>query len=100
MDALFSLFTPANLATAIVAMNFIAFTAFGLDKAKAAAGKRRISEADLLLLALIGGTPGAYAARAAFRHKTRKQPFSARLHGIAALQIALVTAWAVWSFAG
>ena len=40
-------------------------------------------------LVLIGGTPGAYAGRALFRHKTRKQPFSARLHTIAVFQIVL-----------
>jgi uncharacterized membrane protein YsdA (DUF1294 family) len=77
-DPLALILTPANLSTAIVAVNFLAFAAFGLDKAKAEAGKRRIPEADLLTLALLGGTPGAYAGRALFRHKTRKQPFSAR----------------------
>ena len=45
---------------------------------------------------MLGGTPGAYAGRAAFRHKTRKQPFSARLHGIAMAQafgVALLGGW-------
>jgi uncharacterized membrane protein YsdA (DUF1294 family) len=72
-------FTLANLATAFIAMNFLAFAAFGIDKAKAEAGRRRISEGTLLMLALLGGSPGAYAGRAAFRHKTRKQPFSSEL---------------------
>ena len=27
-----SLLTPANLSTALIAMNFVAFTTFGLDK--------------------------------------------------------------------
>ena len=53
-----------------------------------------MAESTLLLLALIGGTLGAYAGRAAFRHKTRKQPFYAQLHTIAALQMAGLTAWA------
>ncbi|ODS99888.1 MAG: hypothetical protein ABS49_07085 [Erythrobacter sp. SCN 62-14] len=34
-----------------------------------------------------GGIGGAYAGRALFRHKTRKQPFSAQLHLIACAQL-------------
>lgn len=53
----------------------------------AAAQAWRISEAKPLSLAFIGGSPGAYAGRRLFRHKTRKQPFSKKLHMIAALQL-------------
>jgi uncharacterized membrane protein YsdA (DUF1294 family) len=67
-------------------MNFLAFAAFGLDKAKAEAGRWRVQESTLLWLALLGESPGAYAGRAAFRHKTRKQPFCRNLHAIALLQ--------------
>lgn len=71
----------------LIAINFVAFAAFGLDKSFAESGARRISEATLLQLALVGGTPGAYAGRQLFRHKTRKQSFSARLHGTLILQL-------------
>jgi len=87
---LFALATPANIATALIAINFLAFAAFGLDKARAESGAWRISETTLLNLAMIGGTPGAYAGRALFRHKTRKQPFCSRLHAIAVIQIAII----------
>ena len=43
-----SLLTPANAATAIVAMNFLSFSAFGIDKWKAETGRWRTSEATLL----------------------------------------------------
>jgi uncharacterized membrane protein YsdA (DUF1294 family) len=56
------------------------------DKRRARAGAWRISEASLLGMALIGGTPGAFLARAWFRHKTRKHPFSTVLFFIAAIQ--------------
>ena len=80
------LVTPANLFTALIAVNFAAFAAFGIDKARAERGEWRIAEGTLLLLALLGGTGGAYAGRALFRHKTRKEPFSSQLHQIAGLQ--------------
>ena len=92
--------TPANIATAFVVLNFIAFAAFGLDKAAAEAGRRRISEATLLLWAFIGGTPGAYAGRALFRHKTRKQPFSRGLHRIAIVQAIALAAALGWQLGG
>jgi uncharacterized membrane protein YsdA (DUF1294 family) len=60
---------------------------FAVDKQAAIERRRRIPEFDLLALALLGGTPSAYVARAVFRHKTRKQPFSYRLHLIATIQV-------------
>jgi uncharacterized membrane protein YsdA (DUF1294 family) len=70
----------------IVCINLWTIVRFWQDKQRAIAGARRIPEADLLGLALIGGSPGAFAARQLFRHKTRKQPFSIQLMLIAAVQ--------------
>jgi uncharacterized membrane protein YsdA (DUF1294 family) len=75
------------LLAALAVLNLAAFAAFGIDKARAREGRRRIPEARLLQLALLGGSPGAYAGRRMFRHKTRKQPFVAQLHTIAVLQM-------------
>ncbi len=86
--------TPANIASFLIAVNFISLATFGIDKMLAEAGPRgsvrRISEARLLQLAFFGGIVGAYAGRALFRHKTRKQPFSAHLHKVAVLQLVLL----------
>jgi uncharacterized membrane protein YsdA (DUF1294 family) len=104
MDPLFAAFatilTPANIATVIIAMNFFAFAAFGIDKARAETGSWRVSEVALLQLAFFGGTVGAYAGRALFRHKTKKQPFSSNLHTIAALQACAVAALIAYSLLG
>jgi uncharacterized membrane protein YsdA (DUF1294 family) len=100
MQSLFPLLTPQNLAYYAIAINFIAFAAFGLDKMRAEAGTRRISEATLLQLAFVGGSPGAYAGRHMFRHKTRKQPFSQQLHLIAALQAVALACLAAWRLGG
>jgi uncharacterized membrane protein YsdA (DUF1294 family) len=88
--------TPVNLIAALAAINLIAFAAFGIDKDRAKQGEWRIKESTLLGLALIGGTVGAYAGRKAFRHKTRKQPFSGLLHMIAVMQLAALAAWLWW----
>lgn len=70
----------------LLAVNGWTVFRFWQDKRRATAGARRIAEADLLTLAIIGGSPGALLARRLFRHKTRKEPFSTRLQLIAALQ--------------
>lgn len=84
----------------LIAINFVAFAAFGIDKVLAEANSRRISESELLGLALIGGSPGAYAGRHLFRHKTRKQPFSNTLHAIALLQTMAIAGFATWHVTG
>lgn len=79
-----SLLVPGVLA--LLTVNCWTILRFWQDKQRAVAGDRRIPEADLLALALIGGSPGALLARRVFRHKTRKEPFSTRLLVIVALQ--------------
>ena len=74
--------------------------AYGIDKMKAESGRWRISESTLLMLALVGGSLGAYAGRAAFRHKTRKPPFSGQLHGIAVFQALILAIGGGWLAAG
>ena len=71
-------------------VNCWTFLRFWQDKQRARAGDRRIPEADLLVLALIGGSPAAFLARNLFRHKTRKEPFSTQLQVIAALQLGAI----------
>ncbi|MDT9600661.1 DUF1294 domain-containing protein [Sphingosinicella rhizophila] len=66
---------------------------FRQDKKRAEADARRIPEAHLLTLALIGGSPGALLARHLFRHKTRKEPFSTRLRLIAILHAGLIATY-------
>ena len=74
----------------LAAINGVTWLAFATDKAAAQQGHRRVAESTLLLFALMGGTPAAYGARHSLRHKTWKQPFSTRLHGIALVQAAAV----------
>ena len=91
---------PILIAASILigALNLVTVLAFRTDKDRARLkgrnAPRRIPQGDLLLQAALGGTPGAYAARHYFRHKTRKQPFSAQLHGIALVQVGVLVALA------
>lgn len=70
----------------------VSFALYGLDKAAAVRGARRVPEATLHLLALLGGWPGALAGQLAFRHKTRKQPFRT-VFWLTAAGNALAVAW-------
>jgi uncharacterized membrane protein YsdA (DUF1294 family) len=83
-------------AAALLAINLATFAVFGWDKAAARQRDRRIPERTLLILAALGGSPAALLARQTLRHKTRKQPFGARLLLIVFLQaVALIVAVAV-----
>jgi uncharacterized membrane protein YsdA (DUF1294 family) len=77
----------ASVTCWLVAINAWTMLRFSQDKQRAIAGARRIPEANLLWLATLGGSPGAFAARRLFSHKTRKEPFSTRLMVIAAAQL-------------
>jgi uncharacterized membrane protein YsdA (DUF1294 family) len=79
--------------SALILINFLTVFMFWADKARAIDGQRRIPEADLLTLAMLGGSPGAFIARRLFHHKTRKQPFTTNLMLIAIIQIGLVVGW-------
>jgi uncharacterized membrane protein YsdA (DUF1294 family) len=76
----------------LAALNALAFAMFWIDKRAAAGRNRRIPEGRLLQVALLGGAIGAFAAQQMLRHKTKKQPFAARLALILGLEVcALIT---------
>ena len=85
--------TAEYIAYYFIAINFITFTAFGIDKAQAEKGTRRTSEATLLKMAFLGGTPAAYAARALFRHKTRKTSFRLKMVAVSIFNVAWLLVW-------
>ena len=92
--------TPTTLIAAVIALNLLTFAMFGIDKAKARVGSWRVAETTLLMLAFFGGTLGAYAGRAVFRHKTRKQPFNSNLCAIAVVQVLALGGLIGWWITG
>jgi uncharacterized membrane protein YsdA (DUF1294 family) len=97
---LHTLLTLPNALGLFALINLFTFLLFGLDKIHARAGASRVSEGALLIWAFLGGSIGAYAGRALFRHKTRKQPFSSHLHQIAILQVSAAVLAGGWMLAG
>lgn len=54
----------------LAAVNVLAFVLYGVDKFKARQGRWRISEATLLLTAVLGGALGAWVGMQLWHHKT------------------------------
>ena len=63
---------------------------YGIDKLKAKKGKWRISEATLLMMAIVGGSIGAWAGMRIWHHKTMHKKFQYGIPAIIIMQIALV----------
>ncbi len=59
----------------LLIINLLLFFTMGIDKLKAKSGGRRVPEARLFFLALIGGSLGGIAGMQLFRHKTRHNSF-------------------------
>ncbi len=74
----------------IIAINLLAFSLMGTDKSNARQNKRRIPEATLFLVALLGGSLGAMIGMRFFRHKTRHWYFSVGMPLILVLQLAVL----------
>jgi uncharacterized membrane protein YsdA (DUF1294 family) len=87
----------------LIAINVVTFLVYGIDKAaskrggkqarmkaKAKHGNWRISEATLLILAVIGGSIGALLGMKLWHHKTMHKKFKYGLPLILLAQIALI----------
>ena len=57
-------------------MSILLFIVMGWDKLSAMRQKRRVPEATLFLLAVIGGAPGGAMGMICFRHTIRKPGFA------------------------
>lgn len=73
----------------LLAINIASFFLYGIDKYKAKKGKWRISEATLLLMAVVGGSIGAWAGMRLWHHKTIHKKFKYGIPVIIILQVAL-----------
>ena len=74
----------------LLALNAVTFIIYGIDKYKAKKAKWRISEATLLLLAVLGGSFGAWMGMKVWHHKTMHKKFKYGIPAILLIQIALM----------
>ena len=83
---------PLDIALQYLAIiNVATFLTYGLDKWKAKRSKWRIREAALLMLAVLGGSIGAWLGMIVWHHKTQHKKFK---YGIPA--IIIVQAIIIW----
>ena len=79
----------------ILVWTILAFALMGIDKWKAKREAWRVPEKVLFLSTLAGGSIGALAGMALFRHKTLHWSFRIGMPAILVLQVVLL---ALWSF--
>lgn len=75
----------------LTVVNAVAFIMYGIDKYRARNGKWRIPEATLLMLAVVGGSVGAWLGMKVWHHKTRHRKFRYGVPAILLLQIVMAT---------
>ena len=84
---------PATLHIVLIylaVINVVTFFMYGIDKWKAKRSKWRIPEATLLLMAVIGGSIGAWLGMKVWHHKTLHKKFRYGVPLILIAQIALL----------
>ena len=74
----------------LIVINVVTFLVYGIDKWKAKQGSWRISEATLLILAIIGGSIGALLGMKIWHHKTMHKKFKYGVPAILIIQIILI----------
>ena len=73
----------------LLIVNIFAFLLMFIDKQKAQKGAWRISERNLFLSAIIGGSIGGILGMQIFRHKTKHKKFTIGMPLILMLQIGI-----------
>lgn len=83
--------TQGLVGCCLTVVNAVAFIMYGIDKYRARNGKWRIPEATLLMLAVVGGSVGAWLGMKVWHHKTRHRKFRYGVPAILLLQIVVAT---------
>ena len=81
----------------LIGISVITLLFYGYDKRQAIFNNPRIPELLLHMLALFGGTPGAFMGQLLFRHKTKKLKFKIVFLMIVLLQAGIgIYYWKYW----
>ncbi len=79
---------PDWVAAVYAGASVLTFIVYAVDKSAAAADSRRVPEATLLALGLVGGWPGAIVAQQVLRHKSSKASFRSAFWGTVVVNVA------------
>ena len=74
----------------LVIINVVTFLMYGIDKWKAKKSKWRIPEATLLMMAVVGGSIGAWLGMKVWHHKTLHKKFRFGVPAIIIVQLAII----------
>ena len=79
-----------NIIIYLLVINVATFLTYGIDKWKAKNAKWRIREAALLLLAVLGGSVGAWLGMKVWHHKTMHKKFKYGIPAIIIVQLVIL----------
>ena len=74
----------------LVIINIVTFLVYGIDKWKARKTMWRIREASLLMLAVLGGSIGAWLGMKVWHHKTQHKKFRYGIPAIIIIQLVII----------
>ena len=74
----------------LIVINILTFAVYGIDKWKARKAMWRVREASLLMLAVLGGSIGAWLGMKVWHHKTQHKKFKYGVPAIIIVQLALI----------
>ena len=74
----------------LILVNIVTFIVYGIDKLKARKSLWRIREAALLMLAVLGGSIGAWLGMKVWHHKTLHKKFRYGIPAIIIIQLVII----------
>ena len=74
----------------LLIINIVTFLVYGIDKWKARKAMWRIREASLLMLAVLGGSIGAWLGMKVWHHKTQHKKFRYGIPAIIIIQLVII----------
>ena len=74
----------------LIIINIVTFIVYGIDKLKAKKALWRIREASLLMLAILGGSIGAWLGMKVWHHKTQHKKFRYGIPAIIIIQLIII----------
>lgn len=81
----------------LIGISAVALLLYGYDKSQSKRGGFRVPEFVLQVVALAGGTPGAFLGQQVFRHKTSKRSFRVGFALIVLLQLVGIGLYLVYA---